>query len=203
LSDLGILNLKEEAPPRGYKRTRYDTDKYRGAFETFLAKVRLRASDKEKINKILDYYSKKYAGKGISKEALVAYLAAKSYSVKELQTILGEVNMPNVDIYSNVLEITKKTVNKRTGLSSAKKKAIIAAIMISAGNDFVMACHGDGDALGNMLKTQDTLHLTNTILVINNMLISQDKAKYFYEKLIPIYNEIAEKTTSKLVSGLK
>jgi hypothetical protein len=200
LSDLGILNLKEEAPPRGYKRTRYDTDKYRGAFETFLAKVRLSSNDKSKINKILEYYSKKYAGKGLSKEALVAYLAAKKYDAEDLRNILGEVTMPNLDIYEKVLKQSKEAVNKKSRLTRKKRKAFVANLMTGAGNEFIRACYGDEEALDNLEKMGKMLNINfrASLRALIAAFWTAPKKVYFNDHIAPLYERIADKIVDNL-----
>lgn len=200
LSSLGILNLKENPPPSEYKRARYDTDKYRGAFETFLAKVRLSSNDKSKINKILKHYSNKYAGKGVSKEALVAYLATKNYSVEELNTILGEVNMPDVDIYSKVLEQSKKAVKKRSGLTINKRKAFVANLMTGAGNEFIRACYGDEEALDNLEKIGKMLNIKFRagLRALIPAFWTMPKNDYFDGHIAPLYERIADKIVENL-----
>lgn len=204
LNSIGILNLRSEDAPTDH-RERYDVAKYRGAFETFLAKTGLKSDDNNKINKILEHFSKKYAGKGLSKEGLTTYLATKNYNTDELKNILDE-NIKGPNIYSLIFKKTKRILDAKPGLLPDQRKAFLATIMTSVGNEFVMACNGDNEAIPNTIKTQIALELKPEAILssglISNYLILQNtsvRTNFFNGKLLPIYEKIVNKTIDLLL----
>lgn len=131
---------------------------YAGAYESFLAKVRLNKEQISEIDKILDYYSKKFANGGMTKAGLVRYLATHNFTDKELKEALGlsaSTMLPQaMDLYSAMKKITLEAPIKNP---SAVNRAYIVN---SLGNITVLACYKDKKALEALGHIDPTLKAT-------------------------------------------
>ncbi len=125
-----------------------------GAYESFLAKIRLNKDQTDEIDKVLTYYSNRFAGSGITKSGLVRYLATHVFTEQEIRKARGlSANdaLPNdsLEIYKTIRGITLSAEIKN---ESPKKRAYI---LNSLGHLVVLACNGDTKAI-NAIKTIDT-----------------------------------------------
>lgn len=207
-----VIEMLERTPMRSGEILRYTEFKQianrlgsgNAVFETFLAKTGLKSGDENEINKILRHFSERYAGKGLSKEGLTAYLATRNYPTEELRNIL-ERDIKRPDIYHVILDATRNTVNARPSLTDDQKRTLISSIMTSVGNEFAIACHGDSEALSKTVTTQNNLNLraeaATSIINIPAYIAmpnSIGRTNHFNNQLLPIYNKIADKTLDAL-----
>jgi len=110
---------------------------YGGAYECFLTNMRIRKPDTAKIEKVLDYYSRKFAGSGLSKVGLVRYLASHNFTDAEIKEATGSTDpLPNEGTDVRAL-ITQKTQEVETELENeildfeTKTKALDRSSMLS------------------------------------------------------------------------
>ena len=103
---------------------------YGGAYECFLTNMRIKKSDTAKIETVLDYFSRTYAGSGLSKVGLVRYLASHNFTDAEIKTAYGSNEpIPNEGLDVRAL-VTAKTgeadaeVEKKILEFEAKTKAL-------------------------------------------------------------------------------
>jgi len=119
---------------------------FAGAYESFLAKTKLRKDQISEIDKVLDYYTKKFTGSGMTKKGLIRYLATHEFTDSEVRTARGlgaSEKLPNkgVPTYAMIKETTLKArIKDPTNLKRAQ-------ILNTLGNIVVLASNGDKNAL--------------------------------------------------------
>ena len=136
---------------------------FRGAYESFLAKTGLTKNETIKIDKLLTYFSKMYAGKGLTKAGLMRYLASHNVTRPELNTAhkqaLGAQNN-STDKYIERYDRISTTTNQLLGEKiivvgndfSPEEQKRISTSMFNFSNLFVLAINGDKKAL-NLIKS--------------------------------------------------
>ncbi|MBN1494753.1 hypothetical protein JW911_03395 [Candidatus Peregrinibacteria bacterium] len=141
------------------------SSEFGGCYESFLARFRLNKGQLPEITAALNYYSREFAGKGISKAGLARYLSSHQFSEQEIKTATGRTLLPlgGANIEDQIHTATKDVINTRlTNISGATKKAELNEdIMSGLGNMLVLACYGDLKAIEHLKKiNQNTLHAT-------------------------------------------
>jgi hypothetical protein len=154
---------------------------FKGAYESFLAKTGLTKNETVKIDKLLAYFSKMYAGKGLTKAGLMRYLASHNIAYEELNTAhkqaLGAQGNNSTDKYveryDRVNTITRQVIGEKIkivgGNFSLEEKKRISASMFNFSNLFILAVNGDKKAL-NLIKKPlfPAIHLKNKISISQN-----------------------------------
>ncbi|MBD3156251.1 hypothetical protein GF369_00320 [Candidatus Peregrinibacteria bacterium] len=128
-----------------------------GAYESFLAKIKLNKNQTDEIDKVLTYYSKRFAGSGITKSGLIRYLATHQFTEQEIREARGLSStdaLPNekLEIYKTIRGITLSAKIKN---ESNEKRAYI---LNSLGHIVVLACNGDSQALKAIKSIDADLH---------------------------------------------
>lgn len=129
---------------------------FKGAYESFLARVKLTKKQETEIDKILVFYSRKFAGSGMTKNGLIRYLATHNFTEAEIRKARGMAageKLPNdkIDIYAGIKEITLKTkINLPKNINRAR-------ILSTLGHLVVLACNGDKDAIASVTRIDKTL----------------------------------------------
>lgn len=128
-----------------------------GAYESFLAKIKLNKDQTDEIDKVLTYYSKSFAGSGLTKSGLIRYLATHKFTEQEIREARGlsaTDALPNdsLEIYKAIREITLSAEIKN---ESNEKRAYI---LNSLGHMVVLACNGDKQAIKAIKSIDTDLH---------------------------------------------
>jgi len=147
----------------------YDS-KFAGAYESFLARVGLKKSEKAKIDKVLKFYSLKFANSGLTKKGLIRYLATHRFSTAEIKEALGLKPTDSILHYDYIVE----TVRQGTKLSlpstvavpgsfkswfsrPGNKQQLENEMFAKYGTVMILACYGDAAAMKAIEKADPTL----------------------------------------------
>jgi len=134
--------MADRSSPDYYKKMGFPQIKtlesaFGGAYESFLAKIKLSKDQDSEIDKVLKYYSQKFANSGMTRAGLVRYLATHEFTEEEIKTARGDASttLPNsgIDVYNLI-----------------KKESLDPRIMTVFGNMVVLACNGDATALARI-----------------------------------------------------
>lgn len=166
-----------------------------GAYESFLAKIRLNKGQTDEIDKVLTFYSKRFAGSGMTKTGLVRYLATHKFTdaeIKEAQGLDASATLPNsIDLYDAIKKITLAATLKNPTLGNK------AYIISSLGNMTVLACYGDKKALA-------AIELFDTQLKLAILLYRQHPAtRVGIPNLYAQYTQIIANTYNKDTAAAK
>ena len=144
-ADFNVLANRRHIKLLGSTYPQITASAFSGAYESFLAKVRLNKSQTAEIDKILTYYARRFANSGITKAGLIRYLATHKFTDAEIKKALGlntTATLPrSIDLYEAMKKITLKAPIKDPKTSNR------IYIMNSLGNMTVLACYGDKKAL--------------------------------------------------------
>jgi len=180
---------------------------FRGAYESFLAKVGLSKNETVKIDKLLAYFSKMYAGKGLTKAGLMRYLASHNMTREDLSAAyegaFGAKEKTSIDKYveryDQITTATKQILGEKinvmnSGFSTEEQKRISAA-MFNFSNLFILAVNGDKKAL-NLIKTP----IFPAIPLKLDIILSQSKKGTFdpgqFEAILKFYKLFMDHTLS-------
>ena len=124
---------------------------FEGAYESFLAKIKLSKSQETEIDKVLQYYGNHFSNSGMTKAGLVRYLATHEFTEDEIKTARGlgldaSAELPNsgTDVYGL---IKNATVEANISDPTNEKKAYILTYL---GTRVVEACNGDAEELAKI-----------------------------------------------------
>ena len=144
--------------------------KFAGAYESFLASVGLKKTEKAKIDKILEFYSLKFANSGITKKGLIRYLATHQFTTAEIKEALGLDPSAPIKHYDYIVETvrygtklalpagaTVPSLFKQALRLAKNRKKIEREMFAKFGTVLILACYGDKAALAAIKQTDKKL----------------------------------------------
>ncbi|MFC1599780.1 hypothetical protein ACFL3T_02005 [Patescibacteria group bacterium] len=154
----------------------YDS-KFAGAYESFLSRVGLKKSENAKIDKVLKFYSIKFANSGLTKRGLIRYLATHRFTTAEIKEALGLAATAPLIHFGYIVPSVRKRTKQVLSMAAMgggilpprvkdifknidlnKRNSIERDIYAKYGTIFILACYGDLAALKVLEKSNKKAH---------------------------------------------